>query len=187
MNTVSSIWNWLGSHATAVKLGSVGAALLLLVGGLFLGVKRAQPTAVAPLAPAGSTPTAELERVRVLTTRHSVIGTVRSIQPGHFLVRNARGVPFRIQWGAYTRFGQNGHKIAPTAIRPGDRLIVLGTTMPNGSLRATFVSVIGHASLPTPKQTSPTATPPSSMPLASPNASPRSLRPLPSSSPTPTR
>src|SRR5580700_8574092 len=125
----------LPSHAL-LKLGSATLAALVLLIGLTAGIRRAPSGGPA----AGGSNTQQLV-AHVQASRHSVIGVVRGVGPQGFLVRNPSGVIFAVRWGPESRFRAAGRQIAPGALRVGDRVLVLGSPSPDGTLHATVTTI----------------------------------------------
>src|SRR5438477_6084226 len=109
---MSGLWYWIGRHQTATRLLSGGAATLLLVAGVGLGVSRASaPSSTLAEGPFQAQPVA----ARVPATRHSVVGVIRAVGPNEILVRSQRGMFFAVKWGPGSHFRGGGQDIKPAA------------------------------------------------------------------------
>ncbi len=130
---------WLLQHPRIASWLSAGVAAVLLVGGVALGVSRT-PGPTPELSAGGLQ--AQPVSARVDAGRHSVVGTVRAVGPAEILVRSPRGVYFSVRWAQGTQFRSSGRAITPAAIRTGDRVVVIGRPAGDGSLVASFVTVV---------------------------------------------
>jgi hypothetical protein len=144
---MSGLLLWVARHSSAAKWLSGGLAAVFLVGGVALGISRSASTQSSLLeGPLQAQPVA----ARVNAGRHSVVGTVRAVGPAEVLVRSQRGAYFTIRWAAGSQFREAGRVIRPAALRTGDRVVVIGKPAADGSLVASYVTVVSTAPAPTP-------------------------------------
>jgi hypothetical protein len=92
--------------------------------------------------------------VKVPAGRHSVVGVIRAVGPNQILVRSQRGVFFAIKWGPDSHFRSAGQEIKPAALRPGQAVVVIGKPDADGSLAASYVTVVPRPAPSPPAQTS---------------------------------
>jgi hypothetical protein len=136
---MAGLWAWIGWHQTATKWLSGGSAILLLIVGVGLGITReSTPT---PTLAEGSLQ-AQPIAARVPATRHSVVGVIRAVGPNELLVRSQRGMFFAVKWGPGSHFRGGGQEIKPAALRPGDAVVIIGQPAQDGSLAASYVTVV---------------------------------------------
>jgi hypothetical protein len=171
---MAGIWTWVGRHGRAIKLGSVAAALVLLVGGLLLGMSSAAGTQ-SP-ATLGSAPSAVQE-----VNSHYLVGTVvEAFTPGRFILRGRGGRYYVISYDQDTLVRRNRRPAASGAVRRGARVIILGEPK-DGRLHADIVTVTGYAparQVPANQKlnSAPTATStPAPSPSPKPRATPRTV------------
>lgn len=149
---MSRLWAWITRHPSLVKAASGGLAIVLLAAGLAAGIHQASRTR--------SSAEAGLERqplvAHVPASRHSVVGVVRVVRPGGFVVRSQRGVFYLVRWDADSRFRAGGRAIRPAALRAGDHVLIVGSPAADGTLHATVVTITAR-----PGGAAPAATPPS--------------------------
>jgi hypothetical protein len=136
---MSPLWIWLVGHARLAAWLSGGLAAALIAGGVALGVSR---TPGPPRELAEGPLEAQPVSARVDPGRHSVVGTVRAVGPSELLVRSERGIYFTVRWVQGTQFRRAGVAIRPVALRPGDRVVVIGRPAGDGSLVASFLTVV---------------------------------------------
>lgn len=149
------LWAWVPQHPRMTKWLTGGIAAVLLAGGVSLGVSRsATPQSERLAGPLDAQPVA----VRIDASRHSVVGTVRAVGPSEILVRSQRGVFFAVRWSTGTQFRSAGRAIPPAALHAGDRVVVIGKPAADGSLVATFVTVVAAPAA----KSAPTSTAPGS-------------------------
>src|SRR6185437_206180 len=136
-----TLWTWVSRHGTAVKLGSVVAAVLLFAGGLVLGMSQASGSS-APVAEVGTTPPASLAK----QTAHYLVGTIALVQPARrgAIVRLRNGQLVQVAFDAGTVVRGDRARQAQTALRRGTRVIILGEPE-NGRLHAQVVTITGQA------------------------------------------
>jgi hypothetical protein len=142
---MSRIWNWIGRHQALVGFISGAIVLLFLAGGIDVGLghgSRAQSSlSEGPLQ-------AQPVAAKVPEGRHSIVGVVRAVGPNEILVRSQRGVYFAVKWGPGAHFRSAGQEIKPSALRPGQAVVVIGKPAPDGSLAANYVTVVPRAAAP---------------------------------------
>ena len=136
---MSGLWSWIGRHQIATRWLSGGAATLLLVAGIGLGINRAS---TPPSTLAEGAFQAQPVAARVPATRHSVVGVIRAVGPNELLVRSQRGMFFAVKWGPGSHFRGDGQEIKPAALRPGDAVVIIGQPAQDGSLAASYVTVV---------------------------------------------
>ncbi|HZQ38425.1 MAG TPA: hypothetical protein VFD32_21030 [Dehalococcoidia bacterium] len=136
-----TFWAWAGRHGTAVKFGSILAAVLLLAGGLVLGMSQASGNP-APVEELGTTPPASLAK----QTDHYIVGTIALVLPARreAIVRRRNGQLVQVSFDTSTVVRRDRASQAQTALRRGTRVIVLGEPM-NGRLHAQVVTITGQA------------------------------------------
>ncbi|GEM_PF-1862048 len=162
-----TLWSWAGKHAAAVKLGSLAAALALLVGGLLLGMNQASGNP-APAGEVGSTPPANLAK----QTSHYIVGTIAIVLPARreAIVRQRNGRLVQVSFDAATVVRRDRAREAQTALRRGTRVIILGEPV-DGQLHAKVVTITGQAPVRTVTPTRPPAPAPAT-PEPKPSLSP---------------
>jgi len=139
---MSEPMNLVGAHSGPVRWLSGVLAALLLVVGVAVGIGRApQPQSTLTDGSFQAQPVA----ARLPAARHSVVGVVRAVGPNEILVRSQRGTFFAIKWGPESHFRAGGRDIEPAAIRPGQSVVVIGKPAPDGSLAASYVTVVPRA------------------------------------------
>ncbi len=139
---MSMLWRLLMQHSRAAAWLSIAMAVVLVAGGVALGAVRTPgPPSELSEGPLQAQPVS----ARVDAGRHSVVGTVRAVGPAELLVRSQHGVYFTVRWAQGTQFRRSGVAIKPTAIRTGDRAIVIGRPAGDGSLVASFVTILPSA------------------------------------------
>lgn len=136
-----ALWSWAGKHGTAVKLGSVLVAVLLLAGGVVLGMSQASGTP-APVEDVGNTPPASLAK----QTDHYIVGTIALVLPARreAIVRRRNGQLVQVSFDASTVVRRDRTRQAQTALRRGTRVIILGEPV-DGRLHAQVVTITGQA------------------------------------------
>jgi hypothetical protein len=142
---MSSIWSWIGRHPALMGFISGGVVLLFLIGGVGVGLghgTRAQSSlAEGPLQ-------AQPVAAKVPDGRHSIVGVIRAVGPNEILVRSQRGVYFAVKWGPSAHFRSAGQEIKPAALRPGQAVVVIGKPAPDGSLAASYITVVPRSASP---------------------------------------
>ena len=149
---MSRLGAWLLRHSRLTTWLSGGAAVVLISGGIALGVSRTpSPPPELNEGPLDAQPVS----ARVDAGRHSVVGMVRAVGPAELLVRSQRGVYFTVRWAQGTQFRRSGAATKPAAIRPGDRIVVIGRPAGDGSLVASFVTIVPEPAPPSPSPAAP--------------------------------
>ncbi|HLZ70127.1 MAG TPA: hypothetical protein VKV26_09510 [Dehalococcoidia bacterium] len=132
---------WPGRHGMAVKLGSLIAALAVLVGGMLLGMTHASGSP-APAGELGSTPPASVAK----QTSHYLVGTIALVMPARreAIVRQRDGRLVQVAFDATTIVRRDRARQPQTVLRRGTRVIILGRPE-QGRLRAMVVTITGQA------------------------------------------
>lgn len=139
-------WSWVGKHTLALALGSAAAAVILLAGGIALGVQQTPAALSTAVGPGGGRAIPVVAQVSA--SRHSVSGVIVAIRGDRALVHNASGTFFGVVWGPGVHLRANGRAIPVASLKAGDRILAIGTPTSRGVLRAAYITVTGHVTLP---------------------------------------
>ena len=139
-------WAWIARHTLVLSLGSAATAVILLAGGIALGVQQTPTSISSGVGPGGGRAVPVVAQVSA--SRHSVSGVIVAAVNGRALVRNPNGTFFGLVWGPGAHIRANGRAISAASLRPGDRVLAIGTPTSRGVLRAAFITVTGHVTLP---------------------------------------
>jgi hypothetical protein len=146
---MNSLWTWIGRHQRLMALVSGGVAILILVAGVGVGLARGSPQqSTLVQGPLQAQPVA----AKVPEGRHSIVGVIRAVGPNEVLVRSQRGVYFAVKWGPGSHFRSAGQEIKPAALRPGQAVVVIGKPAADGSLAASYITVVPRPVAPTTEQ-----------------------------------